>query len=183
MSVFTNAASHSAEQARDYVSAVLGLVGSRDPLDILTATPAALRARLSDLPSALLSQPEAPGKWSIAHVVRHLADSELVWGWRLRMVLSHDRPTITGYDQDLWADRLHYAAVDAAESLEEFSVLRRSNLRLLTRAAPADLTRVGVHVERGEERIDHMIKLYAGHDVLHLNQIDRITNAIKADRR
>jgi hypothetical protein len=183
MSVFTNAAAHSAEQAQDYVSAVLGLVGSRDPLEILTATPSALRARLSDLPSALLSKLEAPGKWSIAHVVRHLADSELVWGWRLRMVLAHDRPAITGYDQDRWADRLGYADADVAESLEEFSVLRRSHLRLLTRATPEDLTRVGVHVERGEERIDHMIRLYAGHDVLHLNQIDRITSAIRAAHR
>jgi hypothetical protein len=180
MSVFTNAASHSAEQAHEYVSAVLGLVGSRDPMDILTSTPAALGAKLAALPHALLSQPEAPRKWSIAHVVRHLADSELVWGWRLRMVLSHDRPAITGYDQDLWADRLGYKDADAGQALEEFSVLRRSNLRLLARATPADLTRVGVHVERGEERVDYMIKLYAGHDVLHLNQIDRITGAIKA---
>lgn len=183
MSVFSNHASRSADQAHEYVSAVLGLVGSRDPFDVLKSTPTELWARLADLREDLISQPEADGKWSIAQVVRHLADSELVWGWRLRMVLSHDRPTLTGYDQDLWAQRLGYSQADASQALEEFSVLRRSNLRLLERATPQDLARVGVHVERGEERLDHMLKLYAGHDVLHLNQIDRIRTAIKAAER
>jgi hypothetical protein len=182
MSVFTNAASRSADQATEYVSAVLGLLGTRDPVDVLASTPDAVRTRIGRLSASQLAQPESPGKWSIGHVVRHLADSEIVWGWRLRMILAHDRPLITGYDQDLWADRLGYADADPRESLEEFSVLRRSHLRLLSRATPADLARVGVHAERGEERIDHVMKLYAGHDLLHLNQIDRIAGAVGAAR-
>ncbi len=97
--------------------------------------------------------PEAPGKWSIAHVLRHLADSEVVWGWRMRLILAQDRPTITGYDQDQWADRLHYADADAGESLDAMRVLRRDNLRLIERASPDDLQRVGVHSERGEEGV------------------------------
>jgi hypothetical protein len=64
--------------------------------------------------------------------------------------------------------------VDAVEALETFGVLRRSNLRLLSRASPQDLQRVGVHSERGDESVAHMMKLYAGHDLLHLNQIARI---------
>jgi hypothetical protein len=38
-----------------------------------------------------MAAPEAKGKWSIRHVVQHLADSELVWGYRLRKVLGEDR--------------------------------------------------------------------------------------------
>ena len=67
-----------------------------------------------------------------------------------------DRPPITGYDQDLWADRLHYAEADPGESLEAFRVLRRDNLRLLERASPDDLKRVGVHFERGEESAGYL---------------------------
>jgi hypothetical protein len=39
---------------------------------------------------------------------------------------------------------------------------------------PDDMNRVGVHSERGEESVAHMMKLYAGHDLLHLNQMERI---------
>jgi hypothetical protein len=37
---------------------------------------------------------------------------------------------------------------------------------------------VGAHVERGEESLDRLRRLYAGHDLLHLNQIARIRQAV-----
>jgi hypothetical protein len=174
MSIFTNPAASSAAEAEQYVSAILGLLGGRPPLDVLRATGAELRRRVKNVPPALLVEREAPGKWAVNQVLQHFADSDLVWGWRLRMVLAHDRPQITGYDQDAWADRLHYDEADANEALEMFDVLRRANLRLITSASAEELGRVGVHSERGEESVAHMMKLYAGHDLLHLNQIDRI---------
>src|SRR5438034_820199 len=100
MSVFTNPASSSKEQGRVYTTAILGLLGDRKPLDVLKRTEAALKKAIRGLSVRELRKREAPGKWSINQVLQHLADSDLVWGWRLRMVLSHDRPAITGYDQD-----------------------------------------------------------------------------------
>src|SRR5918994_3755686 len=154
--------------------AVLGLVGGREPLSVLRETPAAAARAVEGLSPAQLRTPEAPGKWSIAQVLQHLADSDLVWGWRLRLILAQDRPTLTGYDQDLWADRLHYADADPVEALEQLRVLRRGNLQLIARATPEDLERVGLHSERGEESVGYLCGLYAGHDLLHLRQIERI---------
>ena len=180
MSVFTNPASAAAGQAAAYVSAILDLLGPQDPMTVLRETPAALRRAIDGLPPAKLRQPETAGKWSIAHVLQHLADSDLVWGWRVRLILAQDRPTITGYDQDLWAERLGYDQADPAESLATFDVLRRANLRLIDRMSPQDLKRVGVHAERGEESIEHLRRLYAGHDLLHLLQIERVRKAVSA---
>jgi hypothetical protein len=177
MSVFTNAASSSPEEIAGYVSAILGLVGGREPLEILRSTPAALDAVPARFGPAIRTA-EAPGKWSANIVLQHLADSELVFGWRIRLVLAHDRPTLTGYDQDRWADRLQYADGDPLDAIERFSMLRRSNLRLIERATPADYERVAVHSERGEESFAHILRLYAGHDVLHLRQLDRIRAAV-----
>jgi uncharacterized damage-inducible protein DinB len=174
MSVFTNPASASAAHAEAYTKALLALLGSADPLTVLRGTSFALRRAVEGLDESELGVPERAGKWSIRQVLRHLADSDLVWAWRLRLVLAQDRPQITGYDQDAWAERLGYAAAPAAESLEEFSVVRRGNVRLLEQLVPDDLQRVGVHVERGEESVEHMMRLYAGHDLLHLRQIERI---------
>ena len=178
MSVFTNPATRAADDASDYVNAVVGLVGSRDPLEILRETPAALRVAIVGLPLDKLRRPEADGKWSIVHVLQHLADADIVWAWRMRLILAQERPTLTGYDQDRWAERLHYADADPNEALELFDVLRRANLRLMSRATAADLARVGVHVERGEESLGHLRTLYAGHDLLHLRQIARIRTAV-----
>jgi DinB superfamily len=180
MSIFTNSADTSVEEAAGYTGAVLGLLGETDPLEILRTTPAAIRTLVSETPTDQLGTPEAHGKWSIAIVAQHLADSELVWGWRLRLIFAQDRPTITGYDQDAWANRLHYHDVAIEHALEDFEHLRGSNLRLIARMPEADRARVGVHSERGEESVAHLIRLYAGHDILHIRQIERIKKELGA---
>ena len=114
-----------------------------------------------------------------AQVLQHLADSEVVWAWRMRLILAQDRPVITGYDQDLWAERLHYEDADPADALDTFAVLRRAKLRVLERASPQELKRVGVHAERGEESLEHLRRLYAGHDMVHLRQIERIRAGLR----
>jgi uncharacterized damage-inducible protein DinB len=183
MSVFSNPASRSLEEARSYTEAILGLVGSRDPMEILRETPEKLREGIAGLSDAQLGQPEAPGKWSIRQMIQHLADAELVWGYRLRMVLAQDRPPLAGYDQDLWASRLRYDLADVDMALDVSGALRLAHLRLLERATAADLTRTGVHAERGEESVAHMVLMFAGHDLLHLRQLERIRKTVTAGAR
>jgi len=89
---------------------------------------------------------------------------------------------LTGYDQDLWASRLEYRNADVRDALEQFSALRRANVRIWARLTPADLRRVGLHGERGEESLEHMRRLYAGHDLLHLRQVERIRAALRDGR-
>jgi|SRR5262245_917645 len=180
MSVFSNRSVDSPQERARYAGAILDLLGDRDPLPVLRKTPAAVIQATHGLTRPQLGTPEGPQKWSIVHVLQHLADSDLVWGWRVRLILSQDRPTITGYDQDLWADRLHYADADPDEAVTTFELLRRINVKLIDRASPAELKRVGVHSERGEESIEYLLRLYAGHDLLHLRQIDRIRAVVAA---
>ena len=179
MSVFANPAQTVAgPQAESYVASVIKALNGRDPLVVLRETPNGLAAVVADVPPHLLGVPEAPGKWSIREVIQHLADAELVGGNRFRMVMADDRPALAGYDQDLWAERLRYSESNVDEALEEFSALRRSNVRLFERASAADLARVGLHSERGEESLGFMLRLYAGHDIVHLRQIERIRRAV-----
>ena len=178
MSVTSNRFSDAKQEAGDYTKALLALLGDRDPLAVLEKTPAELTRRVTGLTREDLGRPEKNGKWSMAQVLRHLCDSELIWGYRLRRVLAEDRPPIHGYDQDLWADRLHYDRADAAEALAEQRALRAGHVRLLRSLGAAEKKRVGVHTERGEESIEHMVRMMAGHDTLHLNQLDRIRKTL-----
>jgi uncharacterized damage-inducible protein DinB len=179
MSVFSNRSIDPPSERNAYAGAILNLLGVREPLDVLRETHSTLTQAIAGLSPDQLRRAEAPGKWSIGQVLQHLADSDLVWGWRVRLILAQDKPAITGYDQDLWATRLRYEDSDPAESLQTFGVLRRDNIRLIERATPEDLQRVGVHSERGEESVAYLCRLYAGHDLSHLRQVVRIRKAVE----
>lgn len=180
MTTFTNPAGRAPDAAAGYVRSILALLGERDPLEVQSRLLDELRAALAGLSESALHRPEAPGKWSIAGVVQHLADSEVVIGWRLRLVLGQDRPPITGFDQDGWAQGLDYAHADVPAALRLLAANREANLALLRRLTPAQWAREGEHSERGPESVALMAKLYAGHDLAHLAQIRRIRAAVEA---
>lgn len=174
MSVFTNPADAAAGAAGAYIEAVLAMLGDRDPRSALAAAPAEFAGFVEGLSDARLRRPEAPGRWSVGQVLAHMADSEFVWAYRLRMALGGDRPALEGYDQDAWARRLRYEDADPRAALHQFGQVREANLALLDRLDGPALDRVAVHVERGEESVRHMTRLYAGHDLVHLAQVRRI---------
>ena len=178
MSVFTNPSGPSAEQQREYGTAVLGLIESRDPLAVLGQTAGHLGVLIQGLTPEALLKSEAPRKWSITGVVNHLADAELVWGYRLRMVLTADCPSIIGYDQDLWAARCQYEQADIWAAEQQFVAIRRSNLRILGLTTEEDFQRIGIHPARGEQTLRELMKWWAGHDLLHLHQVERIRSAV-----
>lgn len=114
----------------------------------------------------------APGKWSAAEIVCHLADCELVFGFRLRQTLAEDGPAIQPFDQDKWA--AGYPGVPANEALEVFSALRKWNLRLIRVALPAAAHRKMTHPERGTITFQTVVETMAGHDLNHLGQLRKI---------
>ena len=175
---FANPAGSAAAAAETYVRNLLALLGDREPLVELERTLEELPAAVAGLDAAALRRPEKPGKWSVLEVVQHLADSDLVWAYRVRRILADDRPPIRGYDQDLWAERLRYAEARLEDALDQFAAVRRANLRLLRSLGPEQWSRAGIHSERGEESVAHLTRLYAAHDLVHLRQIARIRAAL-----
>jgi hypothetical protein len=178
MSVFSNPAGRAPAAARAYVEALLGVVGDRDPLDLMAAFPEKLAAATRGLADEVLRRPEREGKWSIIEVTKHLADTELVVSFRMRITIAQDRPAITGFDQDSWVEKLGYRRVDLETTLELHRIVRQANVDLLRSLSPEQLQRVGMHAERGPESVELMMKLAAGHDLIHLNQIERIRAAV-----
>ena len=89
---------------------------------ILASSPSQIAALLAAIGPEKSALPPAPGKWSPAEIVCHLADCELVFAFRLRQTLAEDAPTIQPFDQEKWAAT--YPGITAAKALEVFSALR-----------------------------------------------------------
>jgi hypothetical protein len=177
---FSNPAGTAAASATAYVRALLEVLGDREPLEVLAELVPWLRHRLDRASDEALRRPEAPGKWSATEVVQHLADSDLVFGFRMRMILTEERPPLQGYDQDAWAARLRYQDVPLAEALAQLGALRAANLRVLGQLDAGGMERVGMHSERGAESLGHLTKLMAAHDLVHRRQLDRVLRAAGA---
>jgi hypothetical protein len=146
------------------------------PIDaILMATAGAIRSMLEQIGDANASTRPAPGKWSPAEIVCHLADCDLVFGFRLRQTLAEDCPTIQPFDQDKWAGA--YTGITADAALAAFTGLRDWNLRLIEMSLPAAANRQMTHPERGTMTFQNVVETMAGHDINHLTQLRKIADA------
>jgi DinB superfamily len=133
---------------------------------------------LTGFPESQLTAHPLPGKWSVREIVQHLADSETISAIRLRRLLVEDRPVIAGYDQDLFATRLHYNEREMAPALAAFRAARTTTLQLLERMTEEDWQREGTHTESGRYTAEDWLKIYAAHAHGHADQIRNLRKAL-----
>ena len=68
----------------------------------------------------------------------------------------------------------HYEKRDPRKSVVQFRVVREANLALLKSLTLEQWRHYGMHSERGQETIEHIVRMTAGHDINHLQQIERL---------
>jgi uncharacterized damage-inducible protein DinB len=145
----------------------------RDPIEIISSTPTQLTKLAERLPANQLALRPPQGKWNAREIVAHLADCELVFSLRLRQTLADDHPALQPFfDQDRWAAR--YANCDMASALSLFGATRNWNLLLLAGVTEAERKRPASHPERGTVTLWTIVETMAGHDLNHLQQIERL---------
>jgi hypothetical protein len=139
-------------------------------LDRYRAGYGVLEASLADLRDEELDRPAPDGGWTVRQVVHHLADSEATAFVRLRRLVAEDNPTIAGYDEPLFARRLHYDRPIGA-SLAVVAAVRASSLELLESLDPEEWERSGTHTESGRYGVNDWLAIYAAHPEEHAEQI------------
>jgi hypothetical protein len=162
------------ETIEEYKTRISGMAAGKDPLKIQSTTIAHIERLIHGVSNEKLAQRPAPDKWSIAEILAHLSETELVGGYRMRSVLGAPGCAIIGFDQDSWASAGKYSKRDPHKSLQLFRVLREANLDLLASLDPPQWKHYGNHSERGEESIERIALMYAGHDLNHISQIEAI---------
>lgn len=163
----------------------LEALGGDDAVTSMAEAPDRLRRLVRGLTEKQLATRPAPGKWSIREIVAHLADNEVVLGSRYRFIAAMERPPLPGFDQDAFVANLGVAKATTADLLDDFAMARAVNIGLLERVADAAWERVGIHAERGEESFGHLVTMYAGHDRIHISQVETIRTGLfpKARKR
>jgi hypothetical protein len=156
-----------------YRSELLAAMAGQDPVDVLRESLEEVTRLVAGASAGQLERSPGPGEWSPSQVLNHLADSDMVSGARVRMIVTQDRPALVGYDQDAWTDRFGGLDADPTETVERWRALRRANVRMFESLSEAEWKRVGVHSERGEESARLVVQLMAGHDRVHLDQFRR----------
>lgn len=154
------------------IRAEIELLGGADPFASQRACAPRIRARIAGLAEEAVRWRPAPGQWSIAEVVAHLVQTELVYGYRYREIVANPGSPIAGYDQERWIDALgeQHEAVDVL--LDRLAALKTTNVAFLERTTPDARACWGLHSERGPESLAALIGAIAGHDLLHEHQID-----------
>ena len=92
----------------------------------------------------------------------------------MRAILGAPGSQLIGFDQDAWVTALHYGQRNLQKSFEQYRTLREANLALLKTLAPEQWKHHGMHSERGAESVEMMVRMFAGHDLNHFQQIERI---------
>src|SRR5947209_52527 len=167
------------ESAEQYIKRILGYVQGQDALKVQRATAPRLKKAIAGLTASQLKWRSQPGKWSIAEIIAHLADTEIVASWRIRSVIGENGITIQPYDQDAWASTFNYQDRNTRRSLELFRTLRENNLAMLSEISKETWDHYGMHLERGKETIAHLARMFAGHDTNHVLQVEGIVKQLK----
>jgi hypothetical protein len=148
-------------------------------LEVFRRGPAVLEGALLGASSEETAFVPAPGKWTIRQLLRHLADTEIVVGMRMRQIIAEDNPTLIPFDQDAWAARLCYEEADPFDSLARFRSLREDTSRVLDALPEEAFARVGIHPERGTKSLLEWVNIFGGHVETHAKQIHGIREAWK----
>ncbi len=162
------------ETAEQYRQRMFSYLGGRDPLKLLAAAPAKYAKILKGVSGSKARKRPDAETWSILEIVSHVADAELVGGYRIRAILGAPGTQISGFDQDRWVTALHYDKRNLEKALEQYTALRAANVALLKTLTPAQWKQYGIHSERGKESVETIARMFAGHDLNHFSQIERI---------
>lgn len=150
-------------------------LGVREPREVIETTALELHRLAGRIGAARITRPPAPGKWSARDTLCHLADSEIVFAFRLRQTLADDHHRIQPFDQEQWARPYASAAPDVA--LSTFEAVRNWNVALLKSVTPEQLAKPVNHPERGDMIFATIVETMAGHDLNHLKQLEAIAEA------
>jgi len=126
-----------------------------------------------------LAKSPAPGEWSAAFVIHHMADAEAHFATRYLHILGEPKPAIALFDEDAYPAALHYDLRSVSASLAVFTGLHAMVEDVLGNLTADQWSRTGVHPVKGELTVAGLLEVAAGHLEGHLGQLKEVLEAVK----
>jgi hypothetical protein len=131
-----------------------------------------LKATLAEVPQEAVKFKPAPAEWSVYEIIIHIADSESNAALRARKLIAEPGSTLMGYDQDVWANTLHYHEHNFEDALEATRLARKTTYELLKRQSDEVFKNSVKHPEYDEPyTFEKWIDIYSAHIPGHIEQI------------
>jgi hypothetical protein len=162
------------ETPQQYTERILKDLGTLNPIEVMESSIPRLEALIIAMEKKGLLTTQSPNKWTAVEILSHLAESEIVYGYRIRKALNASGTSIEATDQNEWVKNSGHLQNDPHLALSQFQILRKANISLLKSLTPQQLENFGIHSERGKESIAQMERMIAGHDINHLHQMERL---------
>jgi len=152
-------------------------VGDRDPVGLLIPTLDDYRTACARLSDAQWNQPWQPGKWTVRQIMVHVAQWEMIFGYRTTCAVSMKEFAIQGADQDALMART--ALIDGPTAFAAFDGARRMNAGLIQSLSATDRAVAIKHPEYGTITVNDIIVQIVGHGMHHLPQIQATASATR----
>jgi len=144
-------------------------------IEVLSRTPATLKALLRGLPRSWIENNEGSETWSPYDVVGHLIHGERA-DWIPRAKIIIEQGESRSFDPFDRTAMFHESRNETLEMLlEEFALLRLDNLGALKalELTDAHLEKTGMHPTLGRVMLKQLLATWVVHDLDHLGQIAR----------
>jgi hypothetical protein len=146
-------------------------------VSVLEQTPIIIEKILLDAPQDALQWKPQMDRWSVSEVLAHLADVEVFFRERVRMMTVENDPLLASYDQNAAYAAGKYSGGLAREHLHHFCHERDRTLSMLRYLPVAAAARTGQHSEIGRITVAEQLNEWAFHDLGHIRQISELYRA------
>jgi uncharacterized damage-inducible protein DinB len=109
-----------------------------------------------------------PGAWSIAELVGHVLDTDLVYSDRMKRVIAEDEPVLQAFQENPWVARLDSQNIPVDDAASLFAANRKWMTRILRTCSESDFGRVGMHTESGRQTLAFVVTYMINHIDHHL---------------
>lgn len=135
----SQALSSSPEYFRGYIQEI----PDREIISILQQQLTGFHAFFLGLEDADWERRYAEGKWSVKEVVGHMIDTERIFGYRAMRIARKDATDLAGFDENAYVVSGEFDRRTPMSLMEEFDLVRRSNLVMLQGLPEGAMERLG----------------------------------------
>ena len=114
----------------EFYAGYVALVEETDIIAALQNQPNDLQKLFAGVSAGKENYRYAENKWNVREVAGHLVDGERVFSYRALRIARGDETPLAGFEENFYVANSNFSNVKLADTLEEFSLLRQSNVLL-----------------------------------------------------